>query len=94
MWKKVLIGAGLTLCFAACASTRSAPGAATSTTAAPTNLPRAGCVPSTATRIPLSPGECAGFGHTWTQEDIKRTGASDSGQALRLLDPTLSVSGR
>jgi hypothetical protein len=93
MWKKYLMGAGLSLCVAACASTPSSPGAATSTAAAAPNLPPAGCVSGTATRIPMSPAECAAFGRAWTAQDIKTTGATDSAQALRLLDPSVSVTG-
>jgi hypothetical protein len=94
MCKKFLIGAGLSLCVAACASAPSTPGAATSKAPAAANLPPAGCVSGTATRIPTSPRECAAFGRVWTDEDIKTTGATDSGQALRLLDPSVTVTGR
>jgi hypothetical protein len=90
MLNKLLIGAGLALCVAACASTPSAPGAAMPN-AATANLPPAGCVPATATRLPISPQECAAFGRTYTQEDIRRTGSADTAQALRLLDPAITV---
>jgi hypothetical protein len=94
MWKKFPIGAGLALCVAACASSPSTPGATTSKAATAANLPPAGCVSGTTTRIPLSPRECAAFGHVWTEEDIQKTGATDTAQALRLLDPTLTVHGQ
>jgi hypothetical protein len=90
MWKNPLVAAGLALC-AACATHPSAPGAAKS--AAAKAEPPAGCVAATATRIPLRPGECAAFGRTWQQDDIKTTGATDAAQALRQLDPTVTVSG-
>ena len=90
MWKNHLIGAWLVVCVAACASTPSSPGAATKAAAAH-NLTPVGCVSNTATRIPVSPTECAGFGRTWTDQDIKTTGATDSAQALRLLDPSIIV---
>jgi hypothetical protein len=92
MWKKVLIGACLTLCVAGCASSPSAPSAAKA--GADAASPPLGCVPETATRIPPSPRECGAFGHVWKHEDIKTTGATDAGQALRLLDPSLTVTGR
>jgi hypothetical protein len=38
-----------------------------------------------------TPPKCVGSGHTWTQRDIDRTGAADTANALRLLDPTLTV---
>jgi hypothetical protein len=90
MWKIRLLG-GLYFFVAACASTPS-----TNSTAERLswpNTPPAGCVSGTATRIPNSPSECAAFGRAWTGRDIKSTGAADSGQALRLLDPSISVSG-
>jgi hypothetical protein len=89
MWKKFLIGAGLALGVAACASTPSTPDA--SKAAAAANLAPPGCVGDTATRLPLSAHECAAFGHQWTHEDVKQTGATDMGSALRLLDPTAIV---
>src|SRR6202030_2080750 len=58
---------------------------------APARTP--GCVADTATRIPLKERDCAGFGRTYTQEDIQRTGQPDTAQALRLLDPSLTVHG-
>jgi hypothetical protein len=91
MWKNQLIGAALSLCVAACASTPSSPGAATSKAAAAPNLTPVGCVSNTATRIPMSHAKCAAFGRTWTDQDIKTTGATDSAQALRLLDPSITV---
>ncbi len=91
MWKKYLIGAGISLCVAACASTPSSPGAATSKAAATSNLPPVGCVSDTA--IPMSRAECAAFGRVWTEQDIRTTGATDAAQALRLLDPSVSVTG-
>lgn len=90
MFKKLLSAGCLVLALAGCASAPRAPDAAKSVAAA--KAPP-GCVPETATRIPVSPSGCAGFGRTYTQEDIQRTGAGDTAQALRLLDPSLTVHG-
>ena len=81
---------GLSLCFAlaACATT-GRPAPAVSAQAAG-NEPPPGCVAETATRLPLSAHQCAAFGHTWTQQDVRNTGATDVGQALRLLDPSIT----
>jgi hypothetical protein len=89
MLKKILIGAGLTLCVSACATSPSTPG--TGHTAAAAKVPPAGCVAETATRIPVNPHDCAGAGRVWTDQDIKSTGATDVAQALRQLDPTVVV---
>jgi hypothetical protein len=51
----------------------------------------AGCVSDTGSRIPGPPGNCAGFGNTYTQEDMNRTGKTTVGGALSLLDPTVTI---
>jgi hypothetical protein len=51
----------------------------------------AGCVSGTGSRIPAPPGNCAGFGNVYSQEDLKRTGQTTAGDALGLLDPTITV---
>lgn len=33
--------------------------------------------------------KCAGYGGAYTQQDIRRTGATDLSEALRLLDPSI-----
>jgi len=76
------------LALGACASTPPASkSAATARATAPAN-----CV-ATPTGLLAPPKDCAGFGHTWTQTDIDRTGAATTAGALRLLDPTLTVTG-
>jgi len=54
-------------------------------------LPPAGCVSQGATRISLGPTDCAAAGHIWTNDAIKSTGATEPGEALRLLDATVAV---
>lgn len=90
MLKKILIGACLTLCVAACATSPSTSGTGKPAAAAAT-VPPAGCVADTATRIPVSPSDCAAFGRTYTDQDVKSTGATDAAQALHQLDPTVIV---
>jgi hypothetical protein len=89
MLKELVIGACLVLPLAACTTPNHEP--PKSASLAPARTP--GCVPDTATRIPVKDHDCAGFGRTYTREDIERTGATDAGQALRLLDPALQVHG-
>ena len=91
MLKKLLIGACLVLPLAACTTPSATREPRTSAFLAPARTP--GCVTDTGTRIPVMPGNCAGFGRTYTQENLMRTGAADTGQALRLLDPALTVHG-
>lgn len=33
--------------------------------------------------------KCAGYGNAYTQQDLRRTGATDLSQALRQLDPSI-----
>jgi hypothetical protein len=91
MLKELVIGACLVLPLAACTTPSPTREPAKTALVAPASTP--GCVPDTATRIPVKEHDCAGFGRTYTREDIERTGATDAGQALRLLDPALQVHG-
>ena len=87
MLKSLALGVCVALSLAACATT--APSPATTTAKA---VPL-GCVSTTATRIPAKDDQCAGFGSTYTQDDLYRTGQTTPGQALRMLDPALTVVG-
>ena len=49
------------------------------------------CVSDTATRLPARPGECSAFGSTYTQQDLDRTGQPFAQDALRMLDPSVTV---
>jgi hypothetical protein len=40
----------------------------------------------------MSPRDCAAFGRQWTSNDIRSTGQTDIGTALRNLDPSISAS--
>ena len=90
-FREALIGAGLGLCVAACAGSPSTPGISHPSGAAAAKLPPAGCVSQSATRISLGPTECGAAGHIWTDETIKSSGATEPGEALRLLDATVTV---
>ena len=48
-----------------------------------------GCV--TGSRIPSSE-PCAAYGRAYSDKDIQTTGATTTGDALRLLDPSITVS--
>ena len=94
MFKRLLIGLALTLGLAACASAPPAhtgAGAPHADNSAP--VPPAGCVADTATRLPVNPKDCAGFGNTFTSKDIKSTGETDVGRALSTLDPSVTTNG-
>ena len=87
MWTKLLIGGIFALCIDACATSPAPESALTAGKAEPP----AGCVADTATRIPVKASDCWASGRTWTSQDVKSTGATDAAQALRQLDPTVTV---
>jgi hypothetical protein len=49
------------------------------------------CLNHTASRIPDSAGGCSAIGRSYSSEDIQRTGSPTADEALRLLDPTITV---
>jgi hypothetical protein len=49
------------------------------------------CATQADSRLPASDRKCPEFGHSWSSQDIQHTGATTVGDALRLLDPTLTV---
>ncbi|MGB6604796.1 MAG: hypothetical protein WBE65_10950 [Steroidobacteraceae bacterium] len=55
--------------------------------------PPAGCVAQIATHIPVTNTQCAGFGATYTNKDLQNTGQPYANQALRLLDPSVQLTG-
>lgn len=52
------------------------------------------CIRDTGSHIPPPKGQCLPVaGSSYSQEDIRRTGATNVGQALQMLDPSVRVSG-
>jgi len=52
------------------------------------------CIRETGSRIPPPKGQCLPVaGNSYTQKDIQRTGATNVGQALQMLDPSVTVHG-
>jgi hypothetical protein len=86
MLKKLVPGATLLL-LAACASTPAPQSAAAQAT------PPIGCVSDTATRLPVRAGDCAGVGSSYSKQQMDSTGQPYVGDALRMLDPSVSVHG-
>jgi hypothetical protein len=85
MLKQLLLGAGLALTAAACATQPTAQPQAAS--AAPTKT--AGCVASSP---PSPPNSCAYFGSTHSQEDLRQIGTTGNiAQALQKLDPSVQA---
>jgi hypothetical protein len=68
---------------------------ACSTTAPPRTAAAAAtrpCPQDSASRIPMRPGECSSSpGRTYSNQDMERTGQTNVGDALQLLDPSITV---
>jgi hypothetical protein len=77
--------AAAVLSLAGCAST-----GGTKPTAAITDQ-NFNCLTGTAGRIPTTSPSCAGIGRSYSSEDINRNGATTIGQAMRQLDPAITV---
>jgi hypothetical protein len=90
MLKMSLLGVCV-IVLAACASNPpAAPRNATARAASSSGSPP-GCVNKTATRLPTTPADCAGFGNSHSDEAIKSTGQVQAEEALRMLDPSVTV---
>lgn len=52
------------------------------------------CIRDTGSHIPPPKGQCLPVaGNSYSQQDIQRTGATNVGQALQMLDPSVTVHG-
>jgi hypothetical protein len=79
------VAAAAVLTLAGCAST-----SGTKPTAAVTG-PNPDCRTSTAGLRPVTTPNCAGVGRSYSSEDINRNGATSLGDAMRQLDPSITV---
>lgn len=86
MMKSLALSSALALILAACATPPATPGKATTAKAA---KPPAGCVAQTATRLPVKDDACAGFGNTYSKQDLDQTGQVYADKALEMLDPSV-----
>jgi hypothetical protein len=53
--------------------------------------PNSACLSETGSRIPKTGTGCSAFGHSYSNEDINRTGSTTAGGSLRLMDPSVTV---
>jgi hypothetical protein len=49
------------------------------------------CLTDTGSRISPAPGQCRGIGRSYSNQDIERTGSTSAGDALGLLDSSITV---
>ena len=86
MRKSLTLGACVLVTLAACAT---APQPQPTQAVAKAEKPAAGCVPQTATRLPIKDSECAGFGASYNEKQLNNTGLPYADQELRMLDPSV-----
>ncbi len=75
------------LVIAACAATT--PGAKPQAAAVAQNPT---CLKQTGSRLPAGDAGCKGTGYSYSSDDINRTGETTAGDALRQLDPSVTIS--
>ncbi|HEX4647670.1 MAG TPA: hypothetical protein VH111_02500 [Steroidobacteraceae bacterium] len=93
MPKSLLAGAALVLALAGCATVSPTSEVARTASLAPPRAAAPGCVGASASRIPMKPDECGEFGQTYNRDEIQRTGQTEVGAMLQMLDPALRVHG-
>jgi hypothetical protein len=49
------------------------------------------CLMDTGSRVSAAPGQCRGIGRSYSNGDIERTGSTSAGEALSLLDSSITV---
>ena len=60
-------------------------------TGAPVAAQNPACLTQTGSRITGDGKHCSAFGHSYSNTDIERTGATTAGDALLLLDPSITT---
>jgi hypothetical protein len=80
---------GMLLLLSACVATAPSDKPRATGSAAMTQNPR--CLTETGSRLGDNRTDCSAFGRSYSHEDIDRTGATTVGDALRLLDPSITV---
>jgi hypothetical protein len=52
---------------------------------------RSSCLTDTGPRLPLSPGQCAAYGDSFTGKNLQQTGHENVAPALQTLDPSITI---
>jgi hypothetical protein len=93
MFRTLLICAVVSASALGCSGTPQPRPDATRTATAALDDHRLACSqPTAASRIPRKPDECSPSpGRTYSQTDVERTGQTNVGDALQMLDPSITV---
>jgi hypothetical protein len=52
---------------------------------------RSSCLSDTGPRLPVSQDQCATYGRSYSGKELQQTGEVNAGEALRMLDPSVSI---
>lgn len=63
----------------------------TATAATQDAVQRSSCLTDTGPRLPLSPGQCAAYGNSYSGKDLQQTGHENVAPALQTLDPSITI---
>jgi hypothetical protein len=83
---RITAALGAAVIIAACSTAPSKPPTASADAANPN------CPTATGSAIPSTAGNCSTAGHSYSNEDIQRTGATSLAGALSTMSPSLQVS--
>ncbi len=86
---RTAIAIATVLALGACAAQTTGVKSSPAATAALSQNPA--CSHQGSSRIAGNPTNCPGFDRSYSSDDITRTGATTTGDALRLLDPAITV---
>jgi hypothetical protein len=89
MFLPVATGTAAAVILAACAATT--PNVTSRPAASAGLAENRGCLTQTGSRIAGNPGDCSAFGRSYSHDDINNTGSTSAADALRLLDPSITV---
>ena len=54
-------------------------------------MQRTSCATDSGPRPPSSPGQCAGYGNSYSGKDLQQTGHENVAPALQTLDPSVTI---
>jgi uncharacterized lipoprotein len=90
MLRAIVIGACLIATLAACVTDNGQSRKRSSATAADTSVTGA-CLTDSGPRPPLSQAQCPAHGRSYSGKELQQTGEVNVGEALRMLDPSVSI---
>jgi hypothetical protein len=78
-------------CLILCGCATTSPNATTKQPASAAVATDPSCLSETGSRLAQSTSNCRGFGRSYSDEDISRTGRTSAADALSQLDPSITV---